>query len=103
MQWGELDLEKRLWTLPRERVKNDRRHEVPLSPQAVATIRALPRISDRFVFSTNAESPVNDFGKNKGRLDELSGVSDWVLHDYAAPSPAAWRGWVLAYRLSKKF
>jgi integrase len=81
MQWGELDLEKRLWTLPRERVKNDRRHEVPLSPQAVATIQALPRISDRFVFSTNAESPVNDFGKNKGRLDELSGVSDWVLHD----------------------
>ena len=81
MQWGELDLEKRLWTLPRERVKNDRRHEVPLSSQAVATIQALPRISDRFVFSTNAESPVNDFGKNKGRLDELSGVSDWVLHD----------------------
>jgi integrase len=81
MQWGELDLEKRLWTLPRERVKNDRRHEVPLSSQAVAAIQALPRISDRFVFSTNAESPVNDFGKNKGRLDELSGVSDWVLHD----------------------
>ena len=81
MQWRELDLERRLWTLPRERVKNDRRHEVPLSSQAVATIQALPRISDRFVFSTNAESPVNDFGKNKGRLDELSGVSDWVLHD----------------------
>jgi integrase len=81
MQWGELDLEKRLWTLPRERVKNDRRHEVPLSSQAVTIIQALPRISDRFVFSLNAESPVNDFGKNKGRLDELSGVSDWVLHD----------------------
>ena len=41
----------------------------------------LPRISDRFVFSLNAESPVNGFGKNKDRLDELSGVSDWVLHD----------------------
>ena len=81
MQWGEIDLEKRLWTLPRERVKNDRRHEVPLSSQAVTIIQALPRISDRFVFSTNAESPVNDFGKNKDRLDELSGVSDWVLHD----------------------
>jgi integrase len=81
MQWGEIDLEKRLWSLPRERVKNDRRHEVPLSPQAIAIIERLPRISDRFVFSTNAESPVNDFGKNKGRIDDLSGVSDWVLHD----------------------
>jgi len=81
MKWGEIDFEKRLWTLPRERVKNDRRHEVPLSSQAVTIIRALPRISDHFVFSLNAESPVNGFGKNKDRLDELSGVSDWVLHD----------------------
>jgi integrase len=81
MQRAELDLEKRLWTLPRERVKNDRRHEVPLSSQAATIIRALPRISERFVFSTNAESPLNDFGKNKRRLDDLSGVSDWVLHD----------------------
>ena len=78
---AELGLENRLWTLPRERVKNDRRHEVQLSPQAVTIIQALPRISDRFVFSTNTESPVNDFGKNKGRLDDLSGVSDWTLHD----------------------
>jgi integrase len=62
-------------------VKNDRRHEVPLSSQAVMIIRALPRISDRFVFSTNAESPLNGFGKNKDRLDALSGVSDWVVHD----------------------
>jgi integrase len=81
MQWAELDLENRLWTLPRERVKNDRRHEVPLSAQAIAVIDGLPRISDRFVFSLNAETPLNGFGKNKDRIDELSGVSDWVVHD----------------------
>jgi integrase len=81
MQWAELDLASRLWTLPRERVKNDRRHEVPLSRQAVAIIDNLPRISDRFVFSLNADSPLNGFGKNKDRLDASSGVSDWVVHD----------------------
>jgi integrase len=81
MQRGEVDLDKRLWTLPRERVKNDRRHEVPLSRHATAIIRALPRVSDRFVFSLNAEKPLNGFGKNKDRLDALSGVSDWVVHD----------------------
>jgi integrase len=81
MQWAELDLKNRLWTLPRERVKNDRRHEVPLSPQAAAIIQSLPRISDDFVFSLNAETPLNGFGKNKDRLDELSGASDWVVHD----------------------
>ncbi len=49
MEWAELDLERRLWSLPHERVKNDRRHEVPLSPQAIAIIERLPRISDHFV------------------------------------------------------
>ena len=102
MQWGELDLEKRLWTLPRERVKNDRRHEVPLSPQAAAIISALPRISDRFVFSPNAESPLNGFGKNKDRLDALSGVSDWVCTTCAARPQAVWRGSVSVSQSSKK-
>jgi integrase len=81
MQWDEIDIKGRLWTLPRERVKNDRRHEVPLSPQAMAIIQSLPRISDRFVFSLNAETPLNGFGKNKDRIDALSGVGDWVVHD----------------------
>ena len=31
MRWDELDLEAGLWTLPRERVKTDQPHEVPLS------------------------------------------------------------------------
>jgi integrase len=82
MEWAELDLENRLWTLPRERVKNDRRHEVPLSPQAVAIIQSLPRISDRYVFSVNGTAPANDFGGNRDRLHGLLGdMSPWVLHD----------------------
>ena len=81
MQWEELDLNGRLWTLPRERVKNDRRHEVPLSAQAIAILESVPRISDRYVFSFNADTPVKGYGKNKDRLDALSGVSDWVVHD----------------------
>jgi integrase len=81
MQWGELDHERRLWTLPRERVKNDRRHEVPLSPQAVAIIQSLPRIGDQYVFTLNGKKPINGFNNDKRRIDDLSGVSDWVFHD----------------------
>jgi hypothetical protein len=29
----------------------------------------------------NADTPVKGYGKNKDRLDALSGVSDWVVHD----------------------
>jgi len=82
MEWGEIDLEKGLWSLPRERVKNDRRHEVPLSPQAIAILKGLPRISDRYVFSLNGTSPINGFGKNKDRLEDLiPDMPEWVIHD----------------------
>src|SRR5205085_778936 len=30
MEWSEMSLEKRLWTIPREKAKNDRTHEVHL-------------------------------------------------------------------------
>jgi integrase len=82
MEWAELDIGNCLWTLPRERTKNDRRHEVPLSAQAIAVIRAVPRIGDRFVFTLNGTAPINGFGKDKDRLDALlPGMPAWVIHD----------------------
>jgi integrase len=82
MEWAEIDLEKRLWTLPRERVKNDRRHEVPLSAQSIAIIKQVPRISDRFVFSLDGEKPINGFGKNRDRINALlPGMPPWTIHD----------------------
>jgi integrase len=83
MQWGELDVERRLWTLPRERVKNNRRHEVPLSPQAAAIIERAPRISDKFVFSLNGTEPIKGFGSAKDYVDVLmpAETAPWVFHD----------------------
>src|SRR5262249_25953935 len=34
MTWGELDLEKKLWTIPAERTKNKREHILPLTDAA---------------------------------------------------------------------
>jgi integrase len=83
MQWGELDVEKRLWMLPRERVKNNRRHEVPLSPQAAAIIERAPRISDKFVFSLNGTAPIKGFGRLKDYVDALMPAETpaWIFHD----------------------
>ena len=78
MEWAELNLKNYLWTLPRERTKNDRRHEVPLSPQAVAIVEGLSRISDRYVFSLNGTKPFNGF-KAKERL--CPEIADWTIHD----------------------
>jgi integrase len=79
MERSEVDLSAGTWTLPRERVKNDRRHEVPLSRQAVAILKNTPRISDRFVFSLNATTPFAGLSKAKGRLN--AGIPPWTLHD----------------------
>jgi integrase len=81
MERAELDLEGRLWSLPKERTKNGRAHDVPLSPQAIALISNIPCISGRFVFSHNGKAPLNGFGKPKERFDALCGFSDWTLHD----------------------
>jgi len=41
-QWSEIDLAKKVWTVPPGRMKAKREHRVPLSKQAVAILRALP-------------------------------------------------------------
>lgn len=41
--WSEMDLEKRLWIVPALRMKMKREHRVPLSPQAVALLEAMPK------------------------------------------------------------
>jgi integrase len=88
MEWAEIDIARRLWTIPREKAKNDRAHEVHLSALAVEIIEALPKIADhRFVFTTTGRAPVSGFSRSKEALDrwmgELAGapIEPWILHD----------------------
>jgi integrase len=48
MQWSEIDLDKKIWTVPANRMKAGREHRVPLSSRAVAILRQLekPRTGD---------------------------------------------------------
>ena len=43
--WDEIDLDAKTWTIPGERMKAGRAHSVPLSPRAIALLKALPRIA----------------------------------------------------------
>ena len=84
MRWDELDLEAGLWTLPRERVKTDQPHEVPLSAASVNVLKSVPRIAgSSFVFTTNGTAPSSGYSKGKRKLDALlpSDMPDWRLHD----------------------
>jgi integrase len=81
MAWGEVDLEGKLWSLPRERIKNKRSHAVPLSAAAIKIIKAVPPIKSELIFSSNGHGVFNNWHTTKGRLDETSGVQNWHLHD----------------------
>lgn len=84
MRWSELDLEKRLWTLPSKRAKNGKQHTVPITDAMLEVLRKTPRFfNSDFVFTTTGKTPVSGFGRVKDRLDkELpEGTEPWIIHD----------------------
>jgi integrase len=39
---GEIDIANKVWTIPKERMKEGKEHKVPLSPQAIELLKSLP-------------------------------------------------------------
>jgi integrase len=93
-EWPEIDLGKKIWTIPRAKAKNDREHEVQLSAAAIEVLKSLPRIGDGFLFTTTGATPVSGFSRAKermraamlvakrGELGKTAGeIPEWTLHD----------------------
>jgi integrase len=72
MRWSEIDLQKRTWTLPKERTKAARAHEVPLSDLAVSLIGVCS--GSQHVFP-----PPFSWHRGKSALPTLA--TGWRLHD----------------------
>ncbi len=95
MRRGELtglDSDRPLWEIPGKRTKNGRPHLVPLVPQTIAIINALPWIGDgELLFTTTGATPISGFSKAKSRIDawiarerKQAGtrpIPEWDLHD----------------------
>jgi integrase len=92
-RWSEFDLAKKLWVIPAERMKADAAHIVPLSDDAVAVLKSLPRGDGDCLFSVNGgHSPVAGFSAAKDRFDAeiikvlresdpKAKLPDFVIHD----------------------
>jgi integrase len=80
MKWDELDLARRIWTLPKSRTKNAKEHVVHLSEKSMTVLKRVDK-KEPFVFSVLGTKPFQEFSKAKGRLDQLSGVTEWRVHD----------------------
>jgi integrase len=82
LEWRELDLQNKVWTLPKERVKNSKEHRVPLSDLALGILGSLPRFKGyQYVFTTRGDRPVVAYQYPKAMVEKKMGINDWVLHD----------------------
>ena len=77
LRWSEVDLARGLISLPAERTKNGKPHELPLSPPVRAILEAQPRFGD-LVFGRHG---LLDWAKHKKLLDAKLSLEHWVLHD----------------------
>jgi integrase len=55
MDWNEIDLQAKTWTLPAERAKNAEAHVVSLSPLALSQLRAMVPKRAGLVFTTSGK------------------------------------------------
>lgn len=103
LRWDELNLQEKVWSLPAERAKNKRAHEVPLSDTAVAVLESIPRmmvaddngklVESPFVFTTTGTTAVSGLSRAKSAIDdailaarreddpEASALPHWTYHD----------------------
>ena len=89
LRWSELNSDLTLWTLPRERAKNNVQHEVPIAPEVRSILVALPRFEGSdFVLTSSGTTSISGYSKAKSALDsaitELNGgtpIEPWRLHD----------------------
>jgi integrase len=82
MCWSEIDLQRGVWTLPRERSKNGRAHTLALMPLALDIITSVPRMVSRDqLFGERGAVGFSAWSRGKRALDERSGVAGWTVHD----------------------
>jgi integrase len=56
-RWSEFDLDKKIWTVPADRMKAGREHRVPLSSRAVSIVKLLAKVkAGEFVFPGQARN-----------------------------------------------
>ena len=80
-KWSEIDLDAGVWTVPAERMKGGKEHQVPLSKRAIAILEDLPRERGGYVFpGAKAKAPLS----NMAMLELLRGMdgNGFTVHGF---------------------
>ena len=87
MKWHEVDCDKAVWTIPAERAKNGKAHEVDLPPLALEILQGQLSFKDNgreYVFGTGV-TPLSGWSRFKRDLDsqinKTHKMPHWRIHD----------------------
>ena len=92
--WEEIDLSKRVWTVPAERMKGGKEHRVPLSRRAIALLKTLPPEKTGIVFATQRDNALSDMALSMLLRDVWPGITahgfrstfrDWAAEQTSFP------------------
>ncbi len=99
MEWAEVDLAAKVWTVPASRMKAGREHRVPLSDAAVALLKALDKPDGcEVVFPGKKGQPLSDMSMTavmrRMKVDAVphgmrSSFRDWVAECTGHPHEVA--------------
>src|SRR5262249_35799113 len=78
LRWSEIDGD--MIHLKGQPTKNGEQHDIPLSAPARELLNSIPRLG-AFVFTFSGAKPINGWSRPKAKLDTVSGVNDWHIHD----------------------
>lgn len=83
LRWEMIDWKEKVWRVPAEENKSGRPYLVPLTDVAIEILKTVPRVDDRLLFpAQRSDGKVfADWSKSKDRIDKLSGVTEWTIHD----------------------
>jgi len=83
LRWSEIDRDAGTITLPKERVKNNHEHVLPLTPLALAIIDSVPeQVGRNHLFGDRSVTGFTLWYAAKHDLDDRLGkIAPWNLHD----------------------
>lgn len=83
LKWSYVDEAEKIIRIPAENIKAGRGHDIPISDAVLDILRALPRFTGPYIFTTtHGLKPVSGFSKTKKHIEQhFHPKENWRFHD----------------------
>ena len=83
MRWDELDFTLAVWRIPEQKFKNGEPHMIPLIPEAIETLKNIPRVNNSpWVFpGRDNRTHIKDIRRAWERITKRAAINNLRIHD----------------------